>query len=295
METAELTALVRVVQAGSFTRAAEIMDSQKSHVSRLVAGLERKLGLRLLERSTRAMHLTEVGREVYERAVGVLAALDDTLRLAQQASAEPRGTLRLTCGVEFGLIAVSRWVERFLERYPQTRVDADYTGRLIDLVHEGFDLAIRVGELGDSRLVARPLGVLRYGLYASPRYLRRHGRPKDPAELSTHAMLAFTGGRRRDAWRLHRGADEVRVALAARLNVNNGFAVREAAVAGLGIALLARPLARDALRAKTLAPVLPDWEGPTVPVHAVFASNRYLSPKVRAFVDLALDEFPGPD
>lgn len=295
METAELGAFVRVAQAGSFTRAAEILGTQKSHLSRLVAGLERKLGVRLLERSTRAMHLTEVGREVFERGVGVLAALDDTVRLAQQTNAEPRGTLRLTCGVEFGLIAVSGWIDRYLARFPAVRVDAEYTGRLIDLVHEGFDLAIRVGELGDSRLVARRLGTLRYGLYASPAYLRRHGRPKDPADLAAHALLAFTGGRHRGAWRLRRGPDEASVNVAARLNVNNGFAVRDAAVAGLGIALLARPVARDAVQAKSLVPVLARWEGHEIPVHAVFASNRYLSPKVRAFVDLALAEFPALD
>lgn len=142
----------RVVQAGSFTRAAEALDTQKSHVSRVIAQLERELGVKLIDRTTRTQALTEFGREFHERAVGILGAVDDTLRMADLARAEPRGMLRLTCGVEFGQLAAGAWVDEYLARHPQVSVEAEYTSRVIDLVHEGFDVAIRIGEVPESRL-----------------------------------------------------------------------------------------------------------------------------------------------
>ena len=193
MDIHELNMLVKVVQAGSFTGAALAMNTQKAHVSRVVSGLESKLGVRLLERSTRSLSLTEVGRDLYERAVGILGAVEEAERAAQATLAEPRGLLKLSCGAEFGQIAAQRWVHGYLARYPQVSVEADFTSRLIDLVHEGFDLAIRVGTLPDSSLAARRLGELRYGLYASPGYLARQGSPQAPGELLQHALLAQLG------------------------------------------------------------------------------------------------------
>lgn len=291
MELSELQAFVKVVQTGSFTRAADLLGSQKSHLSRVVSGLEQRLGVRLLERSTRAMHLTEIGREVFERAVGILGAVEDTERVAQQLHAEPRGTLKLTCGVEFGLIAVGAWIDSYLAANPQVAVEADFTGRVIDIVHEGFDLAIRVGELADSRLAARRLGELEYGLFASPAYLQRRAAPAAPEDVAGHALLAFTGGSRASGWRLARGGEQRLVDTSgARLRVNNSFGVRDAAVAGLGIAQLPMLVAGPAVDAGSLVRLMPDWEPPRVPVHAVFASSRYLSAKVRSFIDLAARE-----
>lgn len=294
MELSTLEAFVKVVQAGSFTGAAEALETQKAHLSRVVSALERELGARLLERTTRSLSLTEVGRAFYERAVGILAAADEARRVVQQAQGEPRGTLRLTCGVEFGMIAVSGWIDRYLADHPEVRVEADFTGRLVDLVHEGYDLAIRVGPLADSTLVARKLGELRYGLYASPRYVARRGAPAQPDDLRQHEALAFAGGSHQPIWTLLRGAEPRRVTLAPRLKANNVFAIRDAAIAGLGIAQLPRVVADDALRDGRLVPVLPEWAPPAVPVQAVFASARYLTPKVRAFIDLGVDAMSGP-
>ena len=293
MELSELNALVKVVQAGSFTRAAEAMGTQKAHLSRVIAGLERKLGVRLIERTTRSLSLTEVGREIFERAVGILGAVEDAERVAQRMLAEPRGVLKLTCGVEFGMIAVSRWIDGYLKRHPQVSVEADFTGRLIDIVHEGFDLAIRVGELSDSRLAARRLGELRYGLFASPAYLSRRGVPESPDGLRGHDLLVFTAGSHRAGWRLRRGDEEFRVDAGARLRVNNSFAVRDAAGNGLGIAQLPLVVAGAAVEAGALVRVLPEWQPPSVPVHALFPSTRYLTPKVRAFIDHAVRAFDG--
>ena len=154
MELSRLRALVAVVQQGSFTRAAERMRSQKAQVSRQVSELEAELGVRLLERTTRALRLTEIGREVFERAVGILAAIEETERTVQSARGEPQGVLRITMPLEFGLIAGFGWVRDVLASHPQLRIDVDSSSRIVDLVHEGFDLAIRVGELPDSRLAA---------------------------------------------------------------------------------------------------------------------------------------------
>jgi DNA-binding transcriptional LysR family regulator len=237
------------------------------------------------------MHLTEVGREVFERALGILGAVEDTERAAQQMQAEPRGTLKLTCGAEFGTLAVNGWIGLYLARHPQVRVEADYTGRVLDLVHEGFDLAIRVGELPDSRLAARRLGALSYGLFASPAYLTAHPAPAAPEALREHALLFFSAGAHRAGWRLQRGKDECRIDGPARMRVNNSIAVRDAARAGLGIGQLPNRLAQPELEAGRLQRVLADWQLPSYPVHAVFASNRFLSAKVRAFVEVAAQHF----
>ena len=289
MDLPTLRAFVKVVQAGSFTRAADALNTEKAHLSRVITRLEKSLGVRLLERTTRSLSLTEIGRELFERSVGILAAVDDAERAVQQAQGEPRGVLKLTCGVEFGMLAVSGWISDYLREYPQVRVEADYTGRVLDIIHEGFDLAIRVGPLADSTLAARKLGELQYGLYASVGYLGRHGSPAHPQELPQHACLAFSGGRHHSHWALADGAVHCPVEFDPRLRANNVFAVRDAAIAGLGIALLPRIVAARPVRDGTLVHVLAAWSPASVPVHAVFASARYLTPKVRAFIELAAD------
>jgi len=287
IELDQLRTLVKVVQAGSFTRAAELLGSEKARLSRLVSRLESQLGVRLLERTTRSLRLTEVGREIFERAVTVLAAVEDTEQVAARVHDVPRGVLRLTCGVEFGQLAVSAWVSAYLKRYPDVAVEADYTNRIVDLVHEGFDLAIRVGELAESSLAARRLGELTYGLYAAPAYLERHGTPRNIDALSGHVRILFTGGVFRSGWRLADVRGSHTVEGPARLAVNNSYAARDAAAAGLGIALLPDAIGRTA---PSLRRVLPKVEGPRVPYSAVFPSARFLTPKVRAFVDLALEQ-----
>jgi DNA-binding transcriptional LysR family regulator len=298
MELAELRALMKVVQAGSFTQAAVQLGTQKAHLSRVITKLERKLNARLLERSTRALTLTEIGREIYQRAIGVLAAVEDTERAAQRFHAEPRGVLRLTCGVEFGMLAVSRWVRAYLTRYPEVSVEADYSARLVDIIHEGFDLAIRIGQLKDSQLVARKLGELRYGLFASPDYLARCGLarcgpPPEPEALAEHELLVFSAGNQTPEWRLRRTDGEIRqVRLAPRLALNNSFSVRDAALAGLGVAQVPLILAREHIETGALVQVLSEWQRTPEPVHAIFPSSNYLTPKVRTFIDLAVANFP---
>jgi LysR family transcriptional regulator for bpeEF and oprC len=207
IDLASLDAFAKIVHTGSFTRAAEALGTHKARLSRVVGQMERELGVRLLERTTRSLSLTEVGREFHERAIAVLAAVDDARRAVQQTRLEPHGTLRLSCGVEFGMLAVGRWIERYLALYPHMKVDAEITGRIVDLVHEGFDLAIRVGPLPASSLAARRLGALTYALYAAPGYLERRGPPRSPRDLSAHEQLVFcaAAAARRSRSRCSRG------------------------------------------------------------------------------------------
>jgi DNA-binding transcriptional LysR family regulator len=291
MDLASLQAFVKVVQTGSFTRAAEALHTQKARLSRVVSQLERELSVRLLERSTRSLSLTEAGREFFERAHAILASVDDARQAMQRIRGEPQGTLRLSCGVEFGLVAVSGWIADYLAAFPQVQVEADYSNRVVDIVHEGYDLAVRVGPLSDSSLAARRLGLLDYGLYASADYLRRHGQPAGPQELGAHPLVVYAGTAPQGQWQLTHGDEVQRLKLQPRLRVNTSLAAREALQRGLGIGLLPRRVAEPAGQPALLQRVLPDWAAPEVPVHAVFASARYLTPKVRAFIDLAAANF----
>lgn len=292
MDLDAIQAFSKVVQVGSFTRAADALNTHKAHLSRVISQLERELGARLLERTTRSLSLTEVGREFHERCGAILAAVDDARQAVEQSQAEPRGTLRLTCGVEFGMLAVSGWINQYLARYPQMKVDAEITGRIVDVVHEGFDLAIRVGALPDSTLTARRLGTLTYALYAAPSYLKQCGTPRTPEGLAHHELLAFSSGSHASAWPLSKAGETRRVPLRQpRFRASNSFAVRDAAVSGLGIALLPHLIADPLVSQGQLRRVLVGWSPPDVPVNAVFASARFLSPKVRAFIELAHDAF----
>jgi DNA-binding transcriptional LysR family regulator len=287
----QLKAFVTIVRTHSFTRAADALNSSKAHMSRVVTVLEQELGVKLLMRSTRSLALTEIGREVFERAVGILAAVEETERVAHRSLGAPRGMLRLTCGAEFGMLAVSGWIASYCGLYPEVSVEAHFTPRLVDVIHEGFDLAIRIGPLAETRLAARPLGELRYALYASRGYLKREGTPRAPADLKAHRLLAFAGGRHRGGITLHRGSVTEKIEGPARIRVDNVFALRDAALAGLGVAQLPEIVARAAPPGR-LQRVLPDWAPASVPVNAVFPSNRYLTPKVRAFIDHAVALFP---
>ena len=286
MNLDDLRAFVAVVQTGSFTAAARKLDRDKARLSRLVSGLERELGARLLERSTRALRLTEIGRSVYERSQGIVGASDDLQQFTRSLQSEPQGVLKLSCNVDFGLIAANAWIAGVLRRWPRMSVDVDYSTRRVDLIHEGFDLALRIGALDDSRLAARTLGEMHYGLFASPDYLVRTSVPRSPDDLGGHALLLFATSVGRADWALRPagGGETVRIARAGRVRSGSITLLYETCLAGLGIARLPLPLAVRA-PAGRLVPVLRDWKHLPATVSAVFPSNRFLAPKVRAFID----------
>lgn len=207
--------------------------------------------------------------------------------MAKQEVGKPVGVLKLTCGVEFGMLFVSHWITQYMAQNPAVAVEAHYTGDLVDLVREGFDLAIRLGELNDSSLIANRIGELSYGLFATEAYLKKHGVPKTPQDLVKHNCIIFNAGLK-DNWPFVVEKTALKVKVSGRLKVNNVFSVLQAAEQGLGIARLPMGLCAD----KTpLKPILPQFNVPPVAVYAVFPSAQYLPPKVRVFIDLAKQEF----
>jgi LysR family transcriptional regulator for bpeEF and oprC len=292
IDVSQLAIFAAVVRAGSFTGAARVLATQKAHVSRSVSRLERELGVQLLNRSTRSLAVTEIGRELYERATGILAALDDAQAAIQQAQRDPQGVLRITCGVDFGVLVVGGWITEFLRLHSQVRIEADFSNRVADVVHEGFDLAIRIGWLPDaSGLSARKLGEITCALYAGPRYLEAHGWPVGMADLAGHDLVMFTPDLPAK-WSLSNGAERAEITGPASLVANSNIVAGDAAVAGLGIVLLPRFQAKQHVLNGSLVEILQGWSPEPVPVHAVFPSSRYLSPKVRAFIDFARANMP---
>ncbi len=289
----QLRVFVKVVEAGSFTGAATVLAMQASNVSRVIAQLEAELGVTLLERTTRKQSVTEAGRAVFERATGVLAAIEDTVHVTQNIKAAPQGVLRITCGVEFGMNALGTWVREYLARYPHVSIEVEYASRELDLVHEGFDLAIRAGPLPESRLAARKLGRFDYALYATPGYVQRQGEPSVPNDLTACPVVVFTGPGSRHLWTLHDAGSTAKAQGLPRLRVNSGSEVLNAVLAGIGIGQLPDFIALSHEKARELIRVLAPWRPPAVEVYAVYPSNRYLTPKVRRFVDLACERFPG--
>ncbi|MEM8795415.1 MAG: LysR family transcriptional regulator [Pseudomonadota bacterium] len=290
MEIIELRALVAVVERGSFTAAADALETDKAHASRIISRLEKKLGVQLLQRSTRRLNVTEVGREVYERAVGILTALEETEASVARSKGVPTGTLKLTAGTEFGMMAVNNWTAQYLKAFPDMRVEAEFTNRVTDIIHEGFDVAIRIGSLQDSELNARRIGELEYGFYASPDYLRHRAEPGTPDDLTQHDLIMFATGRT-PTWEIVKDRDVRKIAAPPRYCVNNNSAVLQMTVEGLGVSLLPHRLTASYVAGGRLTPLLKGWGRIPVQIHAVFASSRYMAPKVRAFVDLAVRSF----
>ncbi|MEO1658440.1 MAG: LysR family transcriptional regulator [Pseudomonadota bacterium] len=287
IEVLELKALASVVERGSFTAAADSLKTDKAHVSRIVSRLEKKLNAQLLQRSTRRLNVTEVGREFYERAAGILAALEETEASVAQSMGTPTGSLKITAGPEYGVLVVNTWITEYLKTFPKVRVQAEFTNRVTDIIHEGFDVAIRIGPLRDSELSARKLGEIDYSFYASPDYLEARKTPPTPEALQEHDLVMFAP-RGTAQWKVVNKRDVRTIAAEPRFQVNNNIAAMDMAAAGMGITLLPRFMAASHVDEGALRPILKDWAPIPVPVHAVFASSRYMAPKVRSFVDLAV-------
>lgn len=281
---------VAVVTDGSFTTAADRLGTDKARISRIVSRMEEKLGAQLLTRSTRRLSVTEVGRDYFERAVCILTAAEAAEAAVAQQSREPKGLLKVTAGSEFGTMVVDEWIAAFLRLAPKVTVEAEYTNRLVDIIHEGFDVAIRVGTLEDSGLSARKLGEVSYGLYANSDYLRRGPSVAAVSDLKHHNLIMKTT-RGRSSWSLVNGGNTEKITASPRCAVNSTIAAKNLALAGLGITQLPRFMAEPYVVDGALSCVLPGWAEIPAPVHAVFASSRYMDPKVRSFVDLCLSRF----
>ena len=283
MDLNEILVFTRVVQSGSFSAAAAKLGMPKSTVSRKVSELEERLKSRLLNRTTRKLSLTDVGRTYYDYCARIVGEIEDAERAVSSLQATPRGVLRVTAPVNVSFLGSI--VSEYLKRYPEVRIDLFCTGRAVDLVEERFDLGIRAGALSDSSLIARSLGSATWFLVATPAYLKKRGRPRSPDDLKQHDCLFFGAGIDGAGVRLEGADGSVRIELAARLMVTDMDVLYAVAMAGLGIALLPGFRCVEELRARRLERVLADWSAPSTPVHVVYPSTRHLSPKVRSFVD----------
>lgn len=289
MDLNELLIFTRVVQAGSFTKAAKQLDMPKSSVSRKVSELEDRIGARLLQRTTRQLGLTDAGRIYFEHAARIVAQVEEADQAVNRMQATPRGLLRVTAPLSFAMLGPI--VAEFLARYADVQVELSCTDRAVDLIEEGFDLAIRAGKLEDSTLVARNLGALKRVLVAAPGYCKLHGTPKTPADLATHACITFGAGAQPNVWTLYDDDRPVDVRVTARLVVNDFDMMGDAARAGLGIAYMPEYVCAHDLAAGRLRHVLPRWCSAVAPVQALYPTARHLSPKVTAFLDLVRERF----
>jgi DNA-binding transcriptional LysR family regulator len=283
MDLNEMLVFARVVQAGSFTTAAADLGMPKSTVSRKVTELEARLKARLLNRTTRKVSLTDVGRTYYDYCARIAGEIEDAERAVSNLQEVPRGVLRLTTGPNVAFLGPI--LNDYLRRYPEVRIEVFCTGRTVDLIEERFDLAIRAGTLSDSTLVARSLGKVRWFLVGTPAYLKEHGRPRSIDDLRQHECIIFGTTPGGATLRLESAGKTAHLEPPPRLIVNDFDLVHAAALAGLGLALLPAHLCLNDIRAKRLERVLRDWEAPAVPIHVMYPSARHISPKVKTFVE----------
>jgi DNA-binding transcriptional LysR family regulator len=283
--TDAIAVFIAVADQGSFAAAARRLGRSPASVTRAVADLEARLGVRLLTRTTRAVSTTEAGQRFLGGAKRVLADLDEIERAAAGQGTAPRGELRLTAPILFGRLHVLPIVTEFLDRFPEVQAALALVDRPVDLVEEGLDVAVRIGALGESSAVATRVGALRRIVVAAPDYLARRGTPQRPADLTDHDVVAFSGIAGVEHWVFREAAGDVNVAIRPRLVVSTAEAAIDAARAGFGLTrVLSYQAARDVARGSLLR-VLPGYEGDEVPIHLVYPGGRHPPPKLRAFLD----------
>ncbi|MBK8160435.1 MAG: LysR family transcriptional regulator [Rhodospirillaceae bacterium] len=289
-----MEAFTKVAETQSFSEAARRLRTSKSLVSRQVAALETQLGVRLFQRTTRSLTLTEEGRGYHEQVTRILAEIEDANLSVSATRAAPRGRLRVSAPMSFGLLHLAPAVPRFLARYPDVELDLSLNDRYVDLIDEGIDLSIRVGRLAESSLVARRLAPFRMILSASPAYLAEHGTPQRPEDLKDHQCLCYSSNSLTPEWRLQKlDGTPWPVPIQGHLHADNGDVLRLAALAGTGIAYLPSFIVGGDLQAAKLVALLPDYVPTDSAIYAVYPTSRHLSPKVRAFIDFMLEHI-GP-
>ncbi|HSN51923.1 MAG TPA: LysR family transcriptional regulator [Woeseiaceae bacterium] len=290
----DLEAFIAVVESGSFTAAAERLDVAKSAVSRRVTALEERLGVQLLRRTTRRLNLTETGKSFYEHSARILADLDEAEAAVLQQHGELRGNLRVALPLSFGARHMYKPIAEFSRKHPRVSFDLDLNDRRIDLIAEGVDLAVRIGRLSDSTLIARRLFEARTVVCASPDYLERRGTPQSPDDLAGHDCLVYTNLPDPTKW-VCTGADGVRHAIdvTVTMTASSGDFLCECAKQGLGLVLQPTFIAGEAISRGDLQPVLTGYQWPVTPAYAIYPPTRHLSYRVREFIDFLAAYFAG--
>lgn len=287
-----LTVFRHIVDTGSLAAAGRRLRLSPAAVSKNLAELEARLQVRLLNRTTRRLSLTEAGSLYYRNVARILDDLDAADRALGPLQQAPAGTLRVAAPMTVTLVCLSAAIPRFLARHPQVSLDLNLDDRRVDVVKEGYDLAIRGSDsLEDSSLAARRLMVMRHVLCAAPAYFDAHGEPARPDDLRRHACVQFMLSGHAAQWEFRRGDEVARIAIDGRYKVTSSLAVRDALLAGFGLSLIPEPYVRGDLAAGRLRAVLTDWTKVETSVYAIFPSRRYVVPALRVFLDFLTDEF----
>jgi DNA-binding transcriptional LysR family regulator len=288
---AELDIFARIVTAGSMSAAARELGLSPPVVSKRIKSLEERLGTRLLQRTTRQLALTESGKGFYERVVAILSSVDEAEAWVSRRAAQARGVLRVSAPTSFGRMHVAPHLVAFLKDFPDITIDLSLSDAFIDIVAEGFDVAIRIADLQDSSLVARKLAANHRVLCAAPAYIKEHGEPAVLADLASHRLLLHNA----DHWRLNGPQGAVNVKVDSVVRTNSSEVVREAVLAGVGIALRSTWDVGPDIEAGRLKIVLPEYRASSrVAVHAVYPSRRHLAHKTRVFIDFLSERFGSP-
>jgi DNA-binding transcriptional LysR family regulator len=293
---AEMMTFAKVVESGSFSAAAAALATSKSLVSKQISTLESALGVRLLNRTTRSMSLTEIGAAYYEHCARIAQAIDAAEETVTQLQAEPRGVLKITSPVIFASLHLAPALQTFLTRYGEVEVELNATDRIIDLVEESYDLAIRITESPNPSMVARRIARVRWATCASPAYLKRHGTPRVPQDLANHQCLLYQGvPAAHTTWRYRAGNKETIVRVSGNCRVNSSEVLLQLALDGMGIVMFPTYILGQHLQSGRLKEILPECVAyPEMALYATYMQNRYMLPKVRAFIDHLLEHF-GPE
>jgi LysR family transcriptional regulator for bpeEF and oprC len=281
---AEIGVFTRVVDAHSFTRAGHTLGMTPSGISRVITRLERRLGVRLLQRTTRSLSLTDDGAAYYTRCKAILRELEDAEGSLARAAREPRGRLRVDAPVVLGRFVLGPALPGFLDSYPELAIDLSVRDHVIDPIAEGIDVTLRMAELRDSELASRKLGEMRMVFAGSPRYFAKHGRPKHPHDLAHHRVIGFLSGGSALPWQFRNGHQ---LDVTSRLSTNSADVRLDAALAGTGLIHMFAFHIADELARGRLETVLVDHEPPPKPIHALYAGPRAATPKIRVFLDWA--------
>jgi DNA-binding transcriptional LysR family regulator len=293
---AEMMTFAKVVETKSFSEAARVLSTSKSLVSKQVSNLENALGVRLLNRTTRRMSLTEIGAAYYEHCARIAHEIDAAGETVTQLQAEPRGVLRITSPVIFASLHLAPALRTFLQRHEQVEIELNASDRLVDIVEEGYDLAIRITDHPTATMVARTIAPVRWVTCASPDYLRRYGAPDTPQDLKHHQCLLYQGiPALGNVWRYRVGTREVTPPVSGRCRVNSSEVLLQMALDGMGIVLFPTYILGPLLKSGRLQQILPQYvANPNTALYATYLPNRFMQPKVRTFIDHLLDHF-GPE
>lgn len=290
----EIAVFVRIAACGSFTRAAEELQLSRAVVSKYLSQLEKRLGARLIHRTTRRLSLTEAGAALFGASRGAIERIEEAQEEIAGLQKVPRGRLKLAAPMGFGILYLGEALAQFMRRFPEVSLDVHFDDRFVNLIEGGFDVAIRIGVFRDSSLVARKLAVTRPIVCASPQYLAEHGEPEAPEDLAEHDCQMYSYLSTADVWRFKApDGREVPVAVSGRLRMNNGVVQREAAIAGLGVLMAPDFYVAQPIRERRLKRILVNYSLPELGIYAMYPQREYVPPKVRAFVDFLAARYRG--